>query len=314
MKSHNSKELILGILVVAAGVLNAYLWHQAIFADEFRNAAFYSWPVISLLAFAVLFSLSGAFIRSKPIRIASAVIALSSGYLFLGYRTAILGALVLSAAAGWYAQESIAAEHAASNFFSVRKIFRGGLPMFFTVLAILFAASYFSLIDAEPKSRGFLPRALFDAALPLIEEQAKSFLPGFRADAPADDLIIAFIKRQLEAAEINFDTLPEGERQALIREGRASFSKQLGVEISSKETSAEALFEISNAQVVKFAGSYGRYLPFLAAAGFFISVKALTLPIYWITLILISVVVRLLLAAGVLKEKAETIQVQRVSL
>ena len=311
MHQSNAKEITLGILTIAAGVLNAYLWRGVLFAGEFQNAAFYSLPVLSLFAFAILFSLSSAFIRERIVRTATAVLALASGFLLVPYQPVMLSGAVLAAAGGWYGAEQIANEYSASNFFSVRKILRGGLPVFFTAVALVLAVFYLASIGGNDQA--FLPKALFDAIVPLIEQPLQGILPGFRSAAAVDDLVLALAAQQLGGG-LDPGTLPGAERDALLRQGRQALGEQLGIPLSGKEKATDILYEATNVQVAKFLGPYQRYLPFLAAAGFFLAIKTFTLPVYWITLILFALMIKLLVAVGFLTEKTKTVEVTRIEL
>lgn len=312
MNSPSNKELILGILVVAAGALNAYLWHKAIFTDEFKNTAFYSWPVISLLVFAVLFSMSCAFIHDRWARRSTAVIALTLNYLFIPYSSSVLLAAAVTALIGWYASGEISKEAATSNYFGARKILKNGLPVFFTALAFVLAVFYFSFTSAKT-SQSIFPRYLFDITIPALDSQIQKILPGFSPNSSADQLILVFASRQL-GDKLDVSELPPAEREKLLNDSRKALSRELGFEISGQEKGSDILFQAANAQVEKFAGPYREYLPLLAAFGFFLAVKTFTLPMYWIALILFAGIVKLLLAVRILKKEAAIITIEKIKL
>lgn len=310
VRSTNAKELALGILTVAAGIASAYLWLGVISAGEFKQASFYSLPVIALFIFAVLFSLACAFIQSKLIRRSTAALALASNYILIPFNPGILWAVGASGLGAWYASEQIANEQAASNFFSARKILKSGLPVFFTSLAIVLAVFYFS-VSGQGLSASLIPRSLFDAAIPLLREPLQQILPGFRADASVDQLLLAFVASQA-GKELDVAKLPPAEKEALLRQGRQALTQQFGINLTGKEKSADVLYELANAQVAKLAGPFQKYLPVIAVVGFFLAIKTLTFPVYWLTLILVFLVVRLLVAINVLKEKTAIIEVSRI--
>ncbi len=308
----NSKGFIIGILTIAAGITNAWFWKGALISGEFKDAAFYSLPFVALFLFTVLFALSSAFIRKPILRTVSAMIALAAGYLLVPATVVAASAAGASALAGWYASDAIAAEYRDSNAFSVRKIFRGGLPVFFSAVTLTLAVFYFTAVSGA-SGHAILPKALFDAAIPLVEQPLQNFLPGFRRDATVDELLLAFASRQL-GGEVDIRTLPLAERSDLLAQGRQALSQELGVELTGNERGGDVIYRAANAQIERIAGPYQRYLPFLAAAGFFIAIKALTVPVYWISLILLFAVVKFLLKMGLLTEKVETIEVVRISL
>ena len=305
------KEIALAVLTIAAGVANAYFWREILSAGEFKDATFYSLPVVMLFVFAVLFSLSSAFIQENFVRVATAALSLASGFLVVPFQPVVLSGAILAAAGGWYAARQISNEAEDSNHFSVRKILRGGLPIFFTAVALAIAVFYFSLIGG--KTTGFLPKGLFDAVVPLLEQPLQGILPGFRSDASVDQLILAFASQQLGGG-IDISELPASERQQLLNESRKALAEQLGTPISGDEKGIDVLYEAANAQIAKFAGPYRDYLPFIAAFGFFVAVKAFTLPVYWLTLILTAAAVKLLVTIGLLNRKTETVEVTKITL
>lgn len=312
MSSFGGKEAVLAALTIGVGIVNAHLWKGVLFAGEFKDATFYSGPVLALFAFAILFSLSSAFITRPVLRTVSAMIALAGGYLLVPATTVAASAAGASAIAGWYASDAIAGEYRTSNAFSVRKIFRGGLPVFFTAAALTLAVFYLTAVSGAA-THTILPKALFDAAIPLIEQPLQNFLPGFRRDATVDELLLAFAAwRAGPGADIQ--GLSEAEHAQFLAESRGALAQELGIELTGEERGGDLIYRVANTQIEKLAGPYRGYLPFLAAAGFFIAIKALTFPIYWISLILLFAVVKLMLKAGLLTEKVETIEVVRVSL
>ena len=312
MQQSNGKELALGILTVAVGLANAYLWKGVVLGGGLGPAALYSLPVLALFAFAILFSLSSAFIRRRLTRAATAIASLTSGYLFVPFSGTVAAAAAASALAGWYAADEIAHEEKDSARFSTRKILRGGLPVFFTAVALTLAVFYFVTVS-DQHDQTFLPKAMFDAAIPLLQRPLAGILPGFRSDASVDDLMLAFAAAQI-GKEFDIGTLTPAERERLVAESRRALATELGIKLSGDEKAGDVLYEVTNAQVAKLLGPYHGYLPAIAAVGFFIAVKAITMPVYWITLLLVWLVVKCLVAAGILRQKTETVEVTRIGL
>lgn len=306
------KQLALGLLTIAAGLLHAYLWKGALFGDEFAKAAFYSIPIAALFVFATLFAMASLFISSSRLRVATAVLATAPSSLFMPFQSALIPIAIIALLGAWYASNQIAREYAAANYFSVRKILASGLPVFFTAVALLLATLYYAA-SSNTKGGALLPRSIFNTVLPLLESPLQGILPGFRADASVDQLILTVAAAQSNG-EIIPAKLPPAARAELLRQGRKALGDQLGVAIVGGEKSADVLYRAANAQADKFAGPYKRYLPVLSAFGFFLAVKTFTLPVYWVTLLLVFGAVRLLKAAGALSEETKTIQVRRLVL
>lgn len=308
---HN-KELTLGTLTVAAGLANAYLWKGVIFSGRLQEAAGYTLPVAALLALAVFFALSSAFIRERWLRGATAVLAVLPSYLFLPASGAVLGAAAVSAGAAWYAADAIANEYAASSNFSARKIFRGGLPVFFTAVALVLAAFSYASREGQPPGK-LLPRQLFDAILPFFTGTIEPTLPGYRADQTVDEFIVQANRQKVGGLVDVLNLLPRVRNQLLERE-RQELGGRFGLELRGNERIGDVLYQAVSTQLERIVAPYRQYLPFAAAAAFFLAVKTLTLPVYWASLILVWAVVKLLLAAGILKKDILTVQVEKITL
>lgn len=308
----NPKESILAVLTVAAGVINAWFWKGVIADGGFGRAALYSAPVLTLFLFAIFFALSSSFIRERYLRVVAAALSLALGYFFIPYSFGVLAMAAASALAAWYGCEAIANEYKLSHSFGVRKVLRPGLPIFFTAVALLLSVFYF-YSAAGQNTGAILPRAIFNAAIPFLEEPLQGIVPGFRAGASVDDLIIAFALKQSEG-DIDVSALPKARRDEFISEGRKALAGQLGITLTGREKSVDVLYQAANAQAEKLAGPYRQYLPLIGAVGFFLAAKTLTLPIYWITLLLVFFVVKLLVSAGILKKEISTIEVRRIVL
>lgn len=301
MKEFSIKQLTLATLTVAAGVANAYFWKGAVFAGALQPLSLFVWPLAALFLFAVLFALSASLIQSRWLRTATAVLALASGYLVIPYTELALAATIASGIGGWLAAGAIAGEIASSRSFNVRKILKGGMPVFFTVVSLALAVFYFSAAGGTT-SEALLPRALFDAAIPFLEQPLRGVLPGFRASATADEILLAVAEEQL-GGKVGLLELPKAQRDELLRQGREALSRQFGITITGNERGGDILYRVASAQLARLTGPYERYLPVVAAVAFFIAIKTLTLPMYWITLSLVFLVVELLIAIGVLQRE-----------
>ena len=308
----HSKELVLGALTVIAGVTNAYLWKGVLFAGGVQHAAFYLVPVFVLFIFSILFALSALFIRYHLVRIATAVIAHVSGYLLIPFTATIGVAAVFSGIGGWIAVQDIAKEETASQTFSMRKILKSGMPLFFTALALLFSVFYYSFA-INHSSQGILPKSLFNAAVPYMEKPIQGFLPGYRNNATVDDLLLAFATQQF-GSSVDIKTLTPAEKAALLAQGREALRAQFGIKLTGKEKASDVLSQVTNSQIEKFAGANKQYLPIAAAIGFFIAIKALTLPVFWITLILTGLMVQLMLKVGIVKREKVMVEIEKVNL
>lgn len=327
MHRATNKEFTLAALAVAAGVLNAYLWQRTFFAGLAGSTSFYSLPVAMLLVAALLFACSAAFIHTRPLRILTSFLAVSIGYLFVPPEPTVFIALGIAALGGVYAASQIVREEREAVSFSIRKIFRSGLPMYFTVTALMLSVFYFSSFRARP-GEFLVPRTMFDAVIQLMRRFSGGVaLPASAPGSPIAPIFSGIVSITMNPeitinelileqarAQPGFASLSASEREELLRQGRMVLAEQFGITLTGNEKMGDILFRTTNTQLERFVGPYRDYLPFIAALGFFIAVKAVTLPIYWATLLLIFLVVKLLTNAGVLKKTSATISVERLEL
>ena len=322
-----TKEFLLAALTVAAGAANAYLWQRTFFAGLAGSTSFYSFPVAVLLLAALLFACSAAFIRTRPLRILTSFLAVNIGYILVPPEPTVFIALGFAALGGMYAAGQIVREESEAVSFSIRKIFRSGMPMFFTVTALMLAVFYFSSFRSRP-GEFLIPRTAFDAVVQVLQRLSgvaafpvsvpgNAFAPifsGIVSIATNPEMTVNELILDQAKAQPGFTALSAGERLELLRQGRAVLSEQFGIALTGNEKMGDILYRTTNTQLERFAGPYREYLPFIAALGFFIAVKAVTLPVYWATLFLIFLVVKLLTSAGVLKKTTATMQVERLEL
>ncbi len=307
-----SKQIILGVLTVIAGILNAYLWKQAIGVGGFSGIAFYSIPIAAVFVFSVLFSLSSLFIQEWRIRGGAAFASLAVGYLFLPYSLSVLIAAIFTGFGGWFAAGEIAKEGRGGQPFRTRKFLKAGLPLFFTALALLLASAFYTSTGNQ-NSRNLFSKGMFDAAIPLVQKPLQGILPGLESNASVDDLLLAFAVRQLGDA-IDIGKLTSAQKSELLAEGRQALSTQFGVTVTGKEKASDVLYEVTNAQIQKILGPYQEYIPLIATVGFFIAVKALAFPVYMITLFFAWAMVKFLKTMKILHGETEMISVERLTL
>lgn len=308
---YSLKELVIAVLTVLAGLVNAYLWKGVILSGTFHEVWFYSLPVAALLAFTLFFALAAAFIQQALIRNSAAVLSLATSYLLVPYNPAVLPPLAITALGAWFAAGQISKESQTANHFSSRRILKSGTPIFFTVLALVFTFFYYTSILGE-EEHVFIPRQVFEIIVPYLEQPLGNVLPGLEAGTAVDDILLSIVAQGTDASDLS--QMPKEERDKLIREARRALESQLGITVSGREKGSDIFYQVTNAQIERFLGPFKKYIPLIAAAGFFIAVRAFAIPIYWITLLLMPVVVRFLTIIGFLKEQNETIQIVRIIL
>lgn len=308
----NWKELAIAVFVVASGIANAYFWYQLIAIERLGSITLFSLPIASLFLFAVCFSLLAILGKSTALGYAAVAAAFVGSFFFVTASSLVILLLLLTLLGGWWAFHRIQQESILSVSFRLSKILRQGLPLFFTTIAILISLFYFVGIVSREDS-AIVPRSIFDISLPLLGGTLQGILPGFRPDATIDQLLVELLKTQL-GDKVDISNLSSSQRGALLKEQRLALEKGFGISITGKERASDVLYALTNQKIEELVGSYKPYLPYLSAFGFFLTIKVLTLPLYFIALGLIWLVVQLLLAIGALKRETVTIEAERITL
>lgn len=308
------KEVVLGILTAAAGLWNVYLLKNLLDAASYSRHEVYYLPVAALFLFSLLFSLLAAFSRSGTIVYIATASAFLGGLFFVPVENQTYFWLVVAASAvALFGANQIRREAGESAHFRTRKILKEGLPIFFTGFAVLLAAISYSAGIYE-NTVEILPRPLYDRLLPYFQASIEKLAPGFRPELTVDEYLLEGSQKTASENGIKFDALPSGERKEIIANARKALGENLGVKLTGSEKLGDLMFRSINDKAAEFAKPYQRYLPFAAAFGVFVTVKTLTLPIYWLILLIMFFVVKLLIALGFIKEQTETIQTTRLVL
>lgn len=307
------REITIALLVAASGIANAYFWKQFIFSPAYTDITLFSVPAATLFLFAILFSLLSLFGKSDSLGL-MAIAAVSIGsFIFIPASITAFTGIIFTFLGLLWAYRRVLSEARLSVSFSLAKILRQGMPLFFTALAFMVSVFYFSSISLE-KNQSILPKSLFEFSLPFLQGTLQSIIPGFRASATVDELLLEAARTQLVGAKVDISKVPKDQLGKLLADERQSLSKGLGVKISGKEKASDLIYELANQKIEGFAGPYKQYLPYLTAFGFFLAIKVLTLPLYFVTLGLLWLTVQLLLFLKVLKKETVMIQVEKVTL
>ncbi len=302
------------MLTAGAGLWSAYLLKNLLTYSEYAKPQTYYLPVVGLIVFAVLFSLTSILIRSKSLSYGSLLIAFAGGGLFILSHNQVYLLLVLAATAvAFFAVSQIHKELRESVSFRVRKVLKEGLPVFFTALAILFAAFSY-VINTYENFGSIVPRPLYNAILPYLKEPLAKVLPGFNPEATVDEFILEQSKNEAAKSGLKFESLPDREVNEILINQRQVLSQRLGLKLTGREKLGDLLFEVINQKANEVTSRYQQYLPLAATFGVFATVKTFTLPLYWLTLLITAFVLKFLTTAGVLTEETETIDVKRLRL
>lgn len=315
MQNFNWKEIIFAGLTIATGVAVAFLW-RAVFADgSFGDYFVLSLPILAVLAYATVFSFTAIFIRNAWLAYGAALLPVLASYFLLESSNVTLGALAAALLLQAFAAHQIRNESQNAAAFNLRKFLRSGLPIFFTVLALTFSVFYLNLtkFQSDDYLGSLAPKGIFEKSLSLFGGQLNAIVPGFDPNMSLDEILLSLAKQE-SGGEIDPAKLTAAQKNLLLKEGYNQLYKQFGIRVTGKEKGADLIYDLANQKLGEFAGPYKEYIPYLAAFGVFLTVKFLTLPLYWTTIFLCFILVRVLAGIGFLKKEKAQIEVERLML
>lgn len=149
--------------------------------------------------------------------------------------------------------------------------------LFFTGLAVFLSFVYFSGVNRDPNpERMILPESIFKVTLKLLESPLQGTIPGFRAEATTGELFNS------------------QERQV--------FAQQFGLKLTGKEKISDVLYVVVLERIKTYAGDYLNYVPVFAALSYFLALKTVSVIFYYFTVVLISIILKLLLMGGIIQK------------
>lgn len=308
----NLKELFVAVFTAVSGITNAYLWKQFIALGMFDNPLGYALPLAALLLFTVSFSFLAILVDRTALGVAAVLVAFIGSFILVKAVALVLSALLLSSVFALWGFRAVRQEVRRQTVISFHRILRSGLPAFFTSVALLISTFYFLQIGGVER-QSLLPKSAFDVSLPYLERVFQGILPGFRSEASVDEMLEETVRKNL-FDEAGLQQIPASEIEKLAIEERRALERWLGVKISGDERAGEMLYLLVNQKAEDFLGPYSSYIPYLSAFGFFLAIKVLTLPLYFVSLGLIWLLAEALLAIGALKMETVNIEAKRIRL
>ncbi len=263
------KEILLSVLLVVFGWAAGFVWERIV------NAPYLA---LLLLLYAVILGLFLLIVKNKIAFWTFPVISLvafslsfpKNRFLFYGV---VLGVVVLIGA-----EDEARKEIERSLKIFVKMVLGKSIKLFFTGVAIVLAFSYYGEIyDKKENLELILPQRVFETTLKFLERPLQEIWPGFRNEATVSEI---------------FST-PE----------RIEYGKQLGAPLPPDKKISEVLYDLSLARIESYAGQYVEYAPIIAAASFFFALKFVSILFYYLSLILIFLIIKALLALGAIKKE-----------
>lgn len=310
MVNYSIKELAFAVATLIVGWVNAYFWRSFIYSANYADLKFLSLPIASMFVFAILFSLLALFSRNSYIIYASLALSIFGGFFLADGNIIVIIGTALGIAGLIFAAYKIKSDVNDSKTFGLSKSLHRGLPFFFTIFALIISLTYFSSIVLAENS--FIPKPIFEVSANILQNYLGGLIPGFRPNATIDQVLTEVLASQLKG-ELDIAKIPKNQLKKLLDEQKSALGEKVGIKISGEEKTTELLYSLANQKLEEWFGRYKIYLPYISAIGFFLAMKTLTWPLYFITLALVFFAVKFLLILKILKKETVSIQTEKLT-
>lgn len=316
----NFKEIILAVCAAALGLYVFSVWRQSvplIVAGEFRHYQNFLPPFLGLILAGTLFSLAGIFIRHRWLSYGTAILSTvpalflnsSSSWILAGFLFTIL--LVL------FAAYRIRQEKNLSLGFSLTKTLKSGLPLYFTAATLIVSLFYFSYAkgDENRAISSLLPRSTSGVLLKILSRQVQNTFGvpvEFKSTDTVDDVIVKFLESQ--EGGLSLKKISPRELESLVAFQRRQFSEKFSLKLKGDEELQDVVYNLMVAKLKDLVGPYQLYVPVFSALAFFTALKALTIPVYFLSLLIAFLLIKIAVFAKILKKEKEQIEVEKLTL
>lgn len=314
------KEVIIAALSVTASGVAFLLWRRVIpelAAGNFHTGLLLASALGALILAATLFILTAMFIERPPIAYASAVISTGAPYFFFTATLPIIAVLCASIGISVLAVYKIRREFSLSMGFSVSKISKSGIALFFTVFAISASLLYTQGRDERQPLAFLIPKPAFDATLPYLFNsqfmRSLTGLPQIKPDITADELLDIMLRRQLENQGLTASKVTREEMIRLKESGRREIARQYRISFKGNEKVQDLFYGLIADRADELLGPYRRYIPLVSALAFFFAFKTLSLPLSLLSLASAFLLIRTMLFATILTRATKDITVERIT-
>ncbi len=314
------KEAILAFLIVAAAIFAFWLWKETmpvLTAGILHNYQQFIAPIVALIAAASLFSMGAIFIDTKWLLYLASGVAVGAPFLLSSASTGAYVLLPGSILLTIFAARRIRKEHVLSIGFSTSKVLKAGLPLFFTAASLV--ASWFylqTLTDQNKAVSALIPRPVSDLMIRVLAQPLKEAtgLPDINPDITIDELLTMSVETQLEAQGVSLTAGTERGLSELLAHQRDQLARQYGIPLEGSERLGEVLNRAIIERLEDLLGPFVQYLPLLSAFAFFFAFKALTFPLYFMSVALTAGLIRALRMATIITIESQQIEVERLTL
>lgn len=275
-------------------------------------------PLSMIILGGAFFILSTIFIKNNWLAYGGVLLIFGLPYLTIGLTKITVGfisATILILAWVIFHMRRTAVRASSFQLVPITKI---GLPAYFTVASLLFTAFYMTGLSQETAFEALFPQPLMQVVFSALGNNIGSFvgMPSLHVNPndTVDRTIEAIISQQAQGQGITLNTLSPTLRTQALAEERRALSTQLGVPLQGNQKIGDLFNRIIHDRIVGILGQYQSYLPLVVAITFFLTLKTISIPLYYLALLAAFLLIKLLLALTILKREVQQIPAERIVL
>lgn len=312
-------EIVLALLSSVAGIGVFWWWQKTvplIIAGKFLTYTQFIPPAVGLIILATLFSLATLFIKNPWIMYASLLIGVGAPYFLMPISYQVAAGFAATQALTALAIRRIRTEYDLTLSFVAARILKTGLPLYFTITSVIVSFFYFTTITEDMAITSLFPRSVFALAVKTLSGplQTLTGLPAIQSDTTVDEFLVGIVREQFSSHGEKIPRINSQEFTALLGKQREQFRAKFGITFAGKERVVDLLYNAIITRFQELLGPYRLYVPFVSTFAFFFAFKAFTFPLYFLTLFFIFLLIKLLVAAKILKREIRHIDVEKLTL
>lgn len=312
------KEIVFGILLAALHVLVFWLWRAVmplLVSHTYERYAPFILAFGSLVIAAMAFSLAAIIVKKKEVMYPAVAASMIVPFLYVQASASVVVLLMACVLLGLFAARRMRNEFSFSAGFSLSRIFRAGLPYYFTALSLILSLYYFIELGHVESISDVLPESAFRMTFQVIGGPLKAVTGvDMRTNATVDDFLEDIIKEQIKKQGLPLSEVSPAQMKQLIALQREELAARYHVKLTGKENLSDAFRTTVAERIGDILGPYQAYLPYATTIAFFLGMKTFTLPLYFIALGLTFFLIKLLVWGKIIALKKMQIEVERPEL
>ena len=183
------------------------------------------------------------------------------------------------------------------------------------MLAVIVSVFYYNAIhlDEEKALTTIFPQSLSSVAVKIVSSQLKSLVGvpvKIDPESSVDEVISQILIEQSKEAGLPSSKLPPAELAKI----RQEISARYKISLAGDEKISEVFQRAVTGRLESLLGPCKEYLPLILTVTLFLALRTITLPLYYLTVLLDFILIKIALSANILKKDKKQIEAERLTL